>query len=74
MRAVLQGEDAVTRPQPSRCCSGCAFDGLAGEYDEMIGWDEFVMGMGLLRWWMLRSAKGQVRPLLYERVVPRRQF
>lgn len=47
-------------PAASGNCSGCAFDRLAGEYDAKIGWDELVMGVGLLRWWMMKGVKGQV--------------
>lgn len=29
-------------------------------YDNEIGWDERFMGLNLLRWWMVRKAKGDV--------------
>jgi hypothetical protein len=38
-------------------CSGCAFDRLAGVYDDVVGREESTMGMGLLRWWLLREAQ-----------------
>jgi hypothetical protein len=37
--------------------SGCAFDRLAEVYDDVVGREESVMSMGLLRWWLLRGAQ-----------------
>ncbi|KXS11976.1 S-adenosyl-L-methionine-dependent methyltransferase [Gonapodya prolifera JEL478] len=34
------------------------FDTIAARYDKEIDWDEFLMGMKLLRWWLMRKAKG----------------
>ncbi|KAK9839165.1 hypothetical protein WJX74_010809 [Apatococcus lobatus] len=36
------------------------FDQLADSYDSRLGWDEAVMGLKLLRWWVIRQAKGDV--------------
>jgi hypothetical protein len=40
-------------------CGGCtcAFDRLAAVYDERIGMEETMLGLGLLRRWMMRHAK-----------------
>lgn len=42
-------------------CRACAFDGMGDTYDQKIGWDEFVLGINLLRWSLLSRAKGDVR-------------
>ncbi|KAA6425558.1 hypothetical protein WJX79_010598 [Trebouxia sp. C0005] len=39
---------------------GQAFNALADTYDQQIGWDEKLMGITLLRWMLLRQAKGHV--------------
>ena len=36
---------------------GNTFDRVAATYDRQIGWDETLMGIGLLRWWAIRQAK-----------------
>ena len=36
---------------------GETFDQLADSYDSRLGWDEAVMGLKLLRWWVIRQAK-----------------
>lgn len=36
------------------------FDRLADSYDSRINLDELVMGVKLLRWWLLRQARGDV--------------
>ncbi|KAG1456361.1 hypothetical protein G6F46_007648 [Rhizopus delemar] len=36
------------------------WDNVAKKYDKEIGWDEVVMGMGLLRRWLIGKAKGDV--------------
>eukprot|EP00798_Chlamydomonas_sp_ICE-L_P023670 gene23670-9205_t len=38
----------------------CAFDSLADRYDTTVGSEEMAMGYGLMRWWMLRQAQGDV--------------
>ena len=43
-------EDGVT-------ATGETFDQLADSYDSRLGWDEAVMGLKLLRWWVIRQAK-----------------
>eukprot|EP00877_Chromochloris_zofingiensis_P006116 jgi/Chrzof1/1758/Cz10g20030.t1 len=40
--------------------SSCAFDTCAPHYDKVVGTEEFYMGYGLMRRWMLRQAKGNV--------------
>ncbi|KAJ3341628.1 Methyltransferase-like protein 7B [Gonapodya sp. JEL0774] len=34
------------------------FDEIAEQYDKEIDWDENLMGMKLLRWWLMGKAKG----------------
>lgn len=49
-------------------CAACAgpvnlrkaVDGMASDYDSQIGLDERLMGVGMIRWWMLRSIRGNV--------------
>lgn len=36
---------------------GAAFDALADSYDQQIGWDEKLMGISLMRWWLIRQSK-----------------
>ena len=36
---------------------GATFDDLADTYDKQIGWDEKLMGVSLIRWWLIRQAK-----------------
>ncbi|KAL1922944.1 uncharacterized protein VTP21DRAFT_9320 [Calcarisporiella thermophila] len=40
--------------------AGEVWDHIATSYDRDIGNDEFVMGIGILRWWLMRKAKGDV--------------
>jgi ubiquinone/menaquinone biosynthesis C-methylase UbiE len=50
------------------CCGSCItssarvkkFDELAQVYDSRLWMDEMVMGLHVLRWWLVRSAKGDV--------------
>ena len=37
-----------------------AYDGLADRFDEEIEWHEFMTGIKLMRWWMLRQLTGDV--------------
>ena len=37
-----------------------AYDGLADRFDEEIEWHEFLTGIKLMRWWMMRRARGDV--------------
>lgn len=39
---------------------GCAFDRLAGVYDDIVGWEETSMWYGVLRWWLVRKAEVSV--------------
>lgn len=43
-------------------CSA-VYDANAGSYDEMIKWSERLMGMGWLRWGLVRKARGEVLEL-----------
>ena len=36
------------------------YGNIASSYDSDIGWDEFFMGIGLVRWWFLGKATGTV--------------
>ncbi|KAL3133523.1 hypothetical protein ABBQ38_007376 [Trebouxia sp. C0009 RCD-2024] len=49
--------DACT-DQPQR--DGQAFNCLADTYDKQVGWDERLMGISLLRRWLIRQAQGDV--------------
>ena len=42
-------------------CGALAFDRLALEYDQRIGWDEYFMGIGLMRWWLMKDVKARER-------------
>lgn len=35
-----------------------AYDGLASSFDEELEWHELLTGIKLMRWWMMRQAKG----------------
>eukprot|EP00803_Ostreobium_quekettii_P007366 evm.model.scf_89.3 EVM.evm.TU.scf_89.3 scf_89:6364-8197(-) len=39
---------------------GGVFDRLASQYDGNIAWDEAVMGISLMRWWLMKDIKGDV--------------
>ncbi|GAB4817849.1 hypothetical protein N2152v2_004895 [Parachlorella kessleri] len=58
-----------TKPPPARGCQHLAvkdddeekvFDRIADVYDTKIGFDETLMGVKLLRWWLMRQAEGDV--------------
>jgi methyltransferase OMS1 len=51
---------ADAAPACSCACRVATFDALSGDYDGTVGRDEVVMGVPLLRWWLLRSARGEV--------------
>ena len=67
--AVYVGVTAVTyrrlrNSQSQHVCQhetksqdGQAFSALADTYDKQIGWDETLMGITLLRRWLMRQAK-----------------
>lgn len=42
---------------PTQQQDGQAFTELADTYDQQIGWDEKLMGITLLRRWLMRQAK-----------------
>ena len=37
-----------------------AYDDLAPTFDEELEWHEFFTGIKLMRWWMMRQARGKV--------------
>lgn len=37
-----------------------AYDDLAPTFDEELEWHEFFTGIKLMRWWMMRQARGNV--------------
>ena len=43
-----------------KCCSADLFDRNAGSYDSQIDLDETLMGVKLLRRWLIRQATGDV--------------
>eukprot|EP00884_Botryococcus_braunii_P008076 jgi/Botrbrau1/1726/Bobra.116_2s0068.1 len=48
-------------PHPSCGCNSTSFDRLADSYDTLIGFDEALMGINLLRrWYISRNTKGDV--------------
>lgn len=55
-----QGLSAVTASDSNSLDAehtGCAFDRLAGAYDDIVGPEETGMWYGLMRWWLLRKAQ-----------------
>lgn len=61
-----QGLSAVTASDSNSLDeghTGCAFDRLAGAYDDIVGWEETGMQYGVMRWWLLRKAQGDVLEL-----------
>ena len=55
-----------SRLKRNKCPEGCksqqaqgqpAFDSLADTYDQQIGWDETLMGLTVLRRWLIRQAQ-----------------
>lgn len=57
--AYLRFKGDTTHPHSQACQhqSGAAFDEMADTYDNQIGWDEKLMGVTLIRWWLIRQAK-----------------
>ena len=41
-------------------CSHGKWDALADSYDKEVGLDEIVMGVRLLRWWLVSRAKARL--------------
>ena len=37
-----------------------AYDALAPTFDDELEWHEFLTGIKLMRWWMMRQARGDV--------------
>ena len=37
-----------------------AYDNLAPTFDDELEWHEFLTGIKLMRWWMMRQARGDV--------------
>ncbi|KAJ8612584.1 hypothetical protein CTAYLR_009801 [Chrysophaeum taylorii] len=54
-----------TTPDDKDVVCSCAervrvFSAVSGQYDATVGRDEVVMGLPILRWWLLRRASGDV--------------
>ncbi|KAL0095536.1 S-adenosyl-L-methionine-dependent methyltransferase [Phycomyces blakesleeanus] len=49
-----------TKVTPSQFDTSPIWESVAKSYDNEIGWDERVMGIGLLRRWLVSQAKGDV--------------
>lgn len=45
----------------SKAGGSCVFDQLSDQYDNKIGLDETLMGIKLLRWWLMRKAQVSCR-------------
>ena len=60
----VKGSQASPHSLACKHKSGAAFDALADTYDKQIGWDEKLMGISLLRWWLIRQAKVSQQCLL----------
>lgn len=61
LKQVTDSSSSTTQQQ--QACNhdgGCAFDRLAGVYDDIVGWEETTMYYGLLRWWLVRKAEVSV--------------
>ena len=56
--SAAPSEAVVAHPRCSCQCRVATFDGLSGSYDGTVGRDEIVMGVPLLRRWLLWSASG----------------
>ncbi|KAJ1460313.1 S-adenosyl-L-methionine-dependent methyltransferase [Pelagophyceae sp. CCMP2097] len=59
---VINSKDEVADCDPRCSCARRVekFGELSETYDSTVGKDETVMGLFLLRWWLLRSARGSV--------------
>jgi len=56
-----KAEDAAGKPKRFSETDRLAIFGEgASKYDKEIGTDEIVMGLNLLRWWLLRQARGKI--------------
>ncbi|CEG64575.1 Methyltransferase-like protein 7B [Rhizopus azygosporus] len=56
----LSGKKDQDPVSPSNFDTTGVWDSVAKKYDKEIGWDEVVMGMGLLRRWLIGKAQGDV--------------
>lgn len=63
LKQVAGSSSSTTQAAAHQAChdGGCAFDRLAGVYDDIVGWEETSMFYGLLRWWLVRKAEVSVR-------------
>ncbi|ORX47187.1 hypothetical protein DM01DRAFT_1339205 [Hesseltinella vesiculosa] len=52
--------DQLPRLTPDNYDTSRIWGTVANSYDKEIGMDETVMGMGVLRWWLVSQAKGDV--------------
>ncbi len=60
--AYLKSHNVLSPPIPCECSSadGGTFDRIADRYDKWINLDETLMGLKLLRWWLIRQAEVKV--------------
>ncbi|KAF7727942.1 Methyltransferase-like protein 7B [Apophysomyces ossiformis] len=64
---VFKSKNDTTDPKPkvqavtpSRFDTSPVWERVAKNYDKEIGWDELVMGIGIMRRWLVGQAKGDV--------------
>ncbi|KAI8983970.1 hypothetical protein BDF20DRAFT_905139 [Mycotypha africana] len=57
---IVEGRTPEPSVTPRTFDTTSVWQKVAKEYDNDIGWDEFVMGVGLLRRWLIGKAKGDV--------------
>ena len=55
--ARFKGDKIIPHSQACKHLPGATFDDLADTYDKQIGWDEKLMGVSLIRRWLIRQAK-----------------
>ncbi|KAI8337546.1 hypothetical protein BC941DRAFT_425577 [Chlamydoabsidia padenii] len=60
--AIKKADGTIVQPQvtPKNFDTRTIWGQVADRYDDEIGWDEKVMGIGLLRRWLVGQAKGDV--------------
>ena len=48
---------SMFKPEPKGGRDASSFDGLADNYDSLVNREETLMGLKILRWWLVRQAK-----------------